>query len=192
MGSFIARAYVIEDSRELAGLVLVRHGRQPRPARRRRLRRPRRGRAARPGTEHAARRSVVRPFNAAFKPIRTAFDWLSRDEAEVDKYVADPLCGMTFTSASSSTCSVAWPDQRPPPGGPGAPRPADPAHLRAPIPWAPSGKGLRAVAAQYEPAGVPDVTCTLYPDARHEPFNETNRDEVTADLVEWLDAHLPA
>ncbi len=39
--------------------------------------------------------------------------------------------------------------------------------------------------------GVLDVTCTLYPGARHEIFNETNRDEVTADLVAWLDSHLP-
>ena len=54
------------------------------------------------------------------------------------------------------------------------------------------GKGVRAVAAQYESVGVTDVTCTLYPGARHEIFNETNRDEVTADVVEWLNAHLPA
>ena len=47
-------------------------------------------------------------------------------------------------------------------------------------------------ASRIYSVGVADVTCTLYPDARHEIFNETNRDEVTADVVEWLDAHLPA
>ena len=31
------------------------------------------------------------------------------------------------------------------------------------------------------------MTVTLYPGARHEIFNETNRDEVTADVVAWLD-----
>jgi alpha-beta hydrolase superfamily lysophospholipase len=54
------------------------------------------------------------------------------------------------------------------------------------------GKGVKAVAEQYESVGVVDVNCTLYPAARHEIFNETNRDEVTADVVEWLNAHLPA
>lgn len=47
------------------------------------------------------------------------------------------------------------------------------------------------MAEQYSSVGVVDVTCTLYPGARHEIFNETNRDEVTADVVAWLDSHLP-
>ena len=54
------------------------------------------------------------------------------------------------------------------------------------------GKGPRAVTESLREAGVTDVTMTLYPDARHELLNETNRDEVIGDLVAWLDAHLPA
>ena len=46
-----------------------------------------------------------------------------------------------------------------------------------------NGKGVRAVREQYASVGVTDVTCTLYPGARHEIFNETNRDEVTADVI---------
>ena len=42
------------------------------------------------------------------------------------------------------------------------------------------------VADRYRAAGVEDVTVRLYPAARHETLNETNRDEVTADLITWL------
>ena len=41
-------------------------------------------------------------------------------------------------------------------------------------------------------AGLDDVTYTVYPGARHEVFNETNRDEVVADVVGWLAAKVPA
>ena len=54
-------------------------------------------------------------------------------------------------------------------------------------PLAGGGDLVDLVASRYRDAGVKDVTVTLYPDARHEIFNETNRDEVTADLIEWLD-----
>jgi alpha-beta hydrolase superfamily lysophospholipase len=49
------------------------------------------------------------------------------------------------------------------------------------------GALVHLVADRYRQAGVTDVTVELYPGARHELFNETNRDEVTAKLVEWLD-----
>ena len=42
---------------------------------------------------------------------------------------------------------------------------------------------------RYREAGIADVTVTLYPAARHEILNETNRDTVTADIVSWLRAH---
>ena len=133
-------------------------------------------------------------YNAAFKPIRTDYDWLSRDEAEVDRYVADPLCGDTpDRRASSSTWSgglVDVNDRR------------KVARVRRDLPIlllsgdkcqvGANGEGPREVREQYASVGIVDVTCTLYPGARHEIFNETNRDEVTADLIGWLDAHLPA
>jgi alpha-beta hydrolase superfamily lysophospholipase len=53
-----------------------------------------------------------------------------------------------------------------------------------------AGKGPQRVADQLRRLGVQDVTVKLWPEARHEILNETNRDEVEAELVAWLDAHL--
>ena len=51
------------------------------------------------------------------------------------------------------------------------------------------GCGVHALAARYRAAGL-DVNERLYPGARHELFNETNRDEVQGDLLAWLDKHI--
>ena len=116
----------------------------------------------------------------------------STDDAQVDAYVADVKCGQVFTSgffvdllaglrAVNDDSRVA------------RVRPDLPILLIAgdKDPVGAGGKGPRAVREQYTAAGVADVTCTLYPGARHEIFNETNREEVLSDLVAWLDAHLP-
>jgi len=195
MGSYLARCYVIENSRDLAGLVLSATGGDP-------------GWLGKVGPLVARTEARLRggrhvstllqgllngPYNGAFKPNRTPFDWLSRDEAEVDKYVADELCGRTATSSffvDLGTGVAQCNDRR------------QVARVRRDLPVLivsgqrdPSGHdgaGPLAVSEQYSSVGVADVTCTLYPEARHEIFNETNRDEVTADLIAWLDAHLPA
>ena len=54
-------------------------------------------------------------------------------------------------------------------------------------PIAGEGALIELVGDRYREAGVRDVTVKLYPEARHETLNETNRDEVTADLIGWLD-----
>ncbi len=126
-------------------------------------------------------------FNAPFEQ-RTGYEWLSRDEAEVDAYVADEACGFGLNPAAA--------------GGmlDGLTPVSDPARLTAirsdlPIllvsgdddPLAGGGALIDLVAQRYRDAGVRDVTVHRYAGARHEVFNETNRDEVTADVVAWLD-----
>ncbi len=195
MGSFLARSYVIEDSRELSGVVLSGTAGDPGLL-------GKAGRAVAVGEARLRGRRHVSPlldkltfgqYNAAFKPNRTDFDWLSRDEAEVDLYVADELCGNTFTSGFFADLLG---------GLSGINDRHQVARVRRDLPIllvageadpvGAGGTGVRAVADQYTSVGVADVTCTLYPGARHEIFNETNRDEVTADVIAWLDAHLPA
>jgi alpha-beta hydrolase superfamily lysophospholipase len=127
-------------------------------------------------------------FNAGFEP-RTGFEWLSRDAAEVDAYMADPLCGFPTEDAIIGGVLAT------------AERTAHPT-VRADLPLllvsgdhdpvgGPGGANVTALGERYRAAGVADVTVSLYPDARHELVNETNRDEVTADVLAWLRAHLP-
>lgn len=128
-------------------------------------------------------------FNAGFEH-RTGYEWLSRDAAEVDAYVADPLCGFEL------------PDTAVPQLFAGAPRLGDPSALAAirkdlPLliasgsadPLAGGGQLIQLLAQRYRDAGLRDVTVNLYPDARHEIFNETNRGAITADVVRWLHSH---
>ena len=126
-------------------------------------------------------------FNAAFVPARTDYDWLSRDEAQVDAYIADPRCGFGLDTAAVKAMFT------------GARQLADPdrmARVRADLPLYVAVGDADPVNAQlalvnplvdrYKAAGI-DVTFKIYPGARHELFNETNRAEVVADLLAWFD-----
>lgn len=194
MGSFLSRSYAVEHGDEIAALILS-------------------GTAGDPGALGAVGGKVASlqarlqgrrhhsgllntltfgQYGSAFKPNRTAFDWLSRDEAEVDKYVADEWCGAVFTTGfyidilgglaeinrdgyvartPKSLPILIFSGEKDPVGA--------------------AGKGPTEVADRYRRLGVTDVTLTLYPDGRHEMLNEINRDEVTSDVIAWIDAHLP-
>ena len=125
-------------------------------------------------------------FNKAFKPNRTAFDWLSRDPAEVDKYVTDPLCG--FVCTTQLWCDLLDGLQYITPVENLAQIDADLPLLviggsRDPVS---DGKRLGDLAGALREAGVRDVQLKIYPEARHELLNESNRDEVTTHLIDWL------
>jgi alpha-beta hydrolase superfamily lysophospholipase len=130
-------------------------------------------------------------FNAAFPQPRTEFDWLTRDEAIVDAYIADPLCGFGLDVGGGKALFA------------GARQAADPgrlAGLRKDLPlylvvgeMDPVNGQLalvNALAERYRAAGLHDVTLQVWPGARHEVFNETNRDEIIAAMVAWLDDRL--
>ena len=172
MGSFAVQQYLLDRSAGADGVVLT-------------------GTAAIDLLEGALdldRPIELSAFNEPFRPARTDYDWLSRDEAVVDAYVADPLCGFGIDTASARAMFA------------GARRGADPAQLAAIRPGLPIyiavGEAdpvngglalLTPLAERYQAAGLTDVTVRTYPDARHEILNETNRDEVIADLTAWLD-----
>ncbi|TSD75464.1 alpha/beta hydrolase [Pseudomonas sp. KBS0710] len=189
MGSYIAQAYLLHHSASLNGAILSGSNFQPVAlyraagviARLERARQGLRGRSA------LIDFLSFGSFNKAFKPNRTAFDWLSRDPLEVDKYINDPLCGFRCTNQLwidllgglqqiSKASNLAQID-------PGLPimvmgGECDPVS---------EGKRLKSLAHALREAGCQNLQLTLYPQARHEVFNETNRDEVTADVLKWLD-----
>ena len=131
-------------------------------------------------------------FNKPFRPNRTNFDWLSRDNVEVDKYIADPRCGFIVTTSLFVDLVDAL-------GG--LARPENQARIPKTLPVYivagsedPVGaqtRGLEQLRGAYAAAGLTKVTHKYYHGARHEVFNESNRDEVTRDLIKWLDAVVP-
>jgi alpha-beta hydrolase superfamily lysophospholipase len=127
-------------------------------------------------------------FNAPFEPARTEYDWLSRDPDEVDAYVADDRCGFGVDAAGAASMldSLAGCSD---PGRLAGIRPDLPIYLvsGSADPLAGGGELIEVVANRYRDAGVRDVTVAVYPDARHEVFNETNRDEITSALIAWVD-----
>lgn len=131
-------------------------------------------------------------FNAGFEH-RTGYEWLSRDEAEVDAYVADPLCGFDLPETTVPSLFGA------------AARLADPEELRAirpdlPLlivsgqadPLAGGGDLVQLLGQRYRAAGITDVTVSIHDGARHEIFNETDRDATTAEVLDWLGPRLTA
>ena len=127
-------------------------------------------------------------FNEPFEPARTSFDWLSRDDAEVDRYVADPLCGDDMPLTNGFVGDMFAMTVR-------AVEPGALAAITCPVfviagagdPSGAMGENPKLLAAALRDAGV-TVESRLYPGARHELLNETNRDEVTADVIAWLPA----
>lgn len=188
MGSFLARSYMVRYGAGLQGVILsgtagpnsaLPLGKALAAFEMRRLG------AYEPS--HLIDRVAFSSNNKAFAPARTKMDWLSRDPEVVDAYIADPACGFVFTATGyrdlfaglTEIQARGWADgvpkqlpvllvsgQRDPVGG--------------------MGKGVRWVESALKKSGVREVTCNLYPEARHEPLNEWNREDLYRDILEWM------
>lgn len=131
---------------------------------------------------------TFKAWNAKFAPNRTDFDWLSRDEKEVDAYVSDPFCGFPVTIGMWQAILEAV--------GVAADRaslrelPRDlPVHLVAgeADPSTENAGLTRKLAAKLQAEGMRDVTLQTYAQTRHESLNEVNRDEIQREYAEWLE-----
>jgi alpha-beta hydrolase superfamily lysophospholipase len=138
----------------------------------------------------AARALADGPYSRPFRPNRTAFDWLSRDEAEVDAYVADPLCGCLCSSGFYRDMVKGLIQIH---------RKKAMAQIRKELPVyifcfnadpvGEMGLSPAALVNEYRSLGIGDLEFVLYPGARHETLNETNRQEVMDNLLSWICRH---
>jgi alpha-beta hydrolase superfamily lysophospholipase len=191
MGSFMAQQYIQNWGKELAGAILcgstgislvdssmVQLAAQAAH-----------GEAANQPSELFA--GLFASVNTPFEPVKTPFDWLSRDEAEVQKYMDDPWCGFMFTNGMTYEFIKGMVNLF---------NPANEARIPKTLPvFVISGEmdpvgandGLMTLVKRYkDDLELTDISHRIYPGARHEILNETNRDEVHSDIVNWLDERL--
>ncbi len=189
MGSFLARAYLNEGGGELTGAILSgTAGKNP-------LSGPGKAVVALLTLFHGGhyRSAFVKKlsfggYNDRCEEHRTDTDWLTRDTEIVDRYNADPLCNFTFTLAGYRDLMgvLSYVNSR-----------KGTAHLRADLPVlfvagamdpvGNYGKGVAESAERFRAAGVRDVAVRLYENDRHELLNERDYEQVTADLVDWME-----
>ena len=124
-------------------------------------------------------------YNKAFKPNRTDYDWLSVNEANVDKYIADPYCGADFTASYFMDLiinfnTIAKDFNKIPK--------SMPVYLfsGAKDPVGNMGKGVKKLFNTYKKLGLEKAEMKLYENGRHEMLNETNKEEVYQDVLNWL------
>ncbi|MEH7222754.1 lysophospholipase [Bacillus sp. JJ1566] len=193
MGSFLTRRYIQTHGDQLAGVILSGTGGDPGLIGKvgigiAKLEMKRKGKT----TESPLMNKLTfGSYNKAFSPNRTEFDWLSRDDKEVDKYIQDPLCGGIFTAGFFYDLVGGVAKVNNHSANENIPK-------RLPLyflagdkdPVGNYSKGVLQAADMYKKIGIKDVTVQLYENSRHEILNELNKEEVFKDVINWLDMHL--
>ncbi len=186
MGSFLARSYVASYPEDISALILSgTAGKNPAAGLGSMVAKYEKKRNGNRKPSKLLDNLSFGSYNKPFLPSRTAFDWLSRDNDQVDRYIEDPLCGFVFTAEGFSELlcgireisSVSWAKKVP----------------NVPIylfsgdsdPVGNNGKGVKQVAKWLRDTGH-TVTVKLYPEGRHEMLNEINRTEVYQDVLRFL------
>ena len=133
-------------------------------------------------------RMAVGAYNRKFKNPKTRADWVTSDEEHLEKYISDPLCSFVFTVNAYYSMFTGMlimekkesiymiPKQLPVLFAAGAEDPVGG-----------FGKGVRKVYEKYKAAGIQDISLRLYAGDRHELLNETDREQVYEDLLEWME-----
>ena len=189
MGSFLARTYLIKFPGDVDGAIIMGTGHQ--------------GAALVAGGKTIGKLvgeafGYERPhdivtklafgsYNKGIENVRTPFDWLSVNEENVDKYIADPMCGEDasvglFLDMLGGIEFIRKQEN------------VDKMDVTKPVlfisgeadPVGDFGKGVKAAFATFDKAGVKDLSCKLYPGLRHEILNENEKEKVYKYILDWL------
>jgi alpha-beta hydrolase superfamily lysophospholipase len=127
-------------------------------------------------------------YNKKIPAARTAFDWLSRDNEIVDRYVADDYCGFVCSSGffHDLFSGLKFINKQ---------KNIDKTPSSLPLLFIAGGedpvgdytKGVEMAVNRFKKAGVKNITYNVYPGCRHEILNEINKEEVYADLLKWIE-----
>jgi alpha-beta hydrolase superfamily lysophospholipase len=193
MGSFLTQGYIEKNGDQLQGVILSGTNGDPGPA-------------IKPGIylakliariygerhkSKALTKLVFGSYNNEFIPYRTLFDWLSRDETEVNNYVSDPYCGTLFTASYYRDFFLFLQEISQVQSLRQIPRQL-PLYLfsGALDPVGKKSKGVLSLVRTFEELHLENITYQLYEGGRHEMLNDINREEVTRDLLSWLDRNI--
>lgn len=190
MGSFVAQRYIMDYGKDIQGVILSgSNGKQG-------IlldiglwiAKKEKDKIGRNTPSNKLDKLIFGTYNKQFGKTRTSFDWLSRDEKEVDKYIEDPYCGGVFSAGffydfltglkyigkleNKKTIPVTLPiyifsGDKDPVGR--------------------NGKGIVDLVKDYKKVGIQKVEYKLYPDGRHEMLNEINRAKVMKDILDWIE-----
>ena len=193
MGSFLARTFLINYPGEVDGCVLSGTGQQAPElcnagilvAKAEALRLGKKGRSP------LVNKLCFANYNVRIKDPRTDCDWLTRENAVVDEYVADGLCGGIPTNGLviDMLNGIRYIQKR---------SNLEKMDKSTPIlflsgaedPVGDYGRGVTKACTSFRAVGCTDVTLKLYTGGRHEMLNELNRDEVYADVLAWMEARI--
>lgn len=130
-------------------------------------------------------------YNDPFKPTKTPYDWLSRDEERNQNYMEDKFCGFVCSNSFFVDMLTMLGIVNNKKNIETSPKNIPMFFLSGTMdPVGDFGKEVTDVYNKYKNAGVKDIKLKLYDGGRHEMLNETNRNEVFKDVLEWLKQHI--
>ena len=189
LGSFLLREYMGSYPEGVAGCALLGTGDQPGPVLSVMLAvvKGQAKKAGFDGPTDLVRQLSFGSYNKKFQPNRTTADWLCADEAQLDQYLADPLCRQSISAGlfgqllgsmkrtGSKDAYRGWKKDVPVLLLSGQDDPVGN-----------FGKGVLAVKQRMEKAGIRDITLRLFADARHDLLHEKAGPEAVQLLVDWI------